>query len=238
MEIFSFRDFVLRQSAEVFKLGTDTLILGAIGSRFSGLSVLEIGPGTGAPSLMYAAKNPKSQIVAIEIQEAAYEICQANFQESPFASRLEAIHGAVQEFVPKTSFDLILSNPPYFKDALPSAAESKYKARHQVSLDFPDLLRKSAELLSQSGNACFIIPSEAYGQLKKIGLENSLYIHVVWELFYKENDAKPQSVVVNLKKHEFGVPLRNTLRVRNADGGYHAEYASLLRLFLPEQHFQ
>ena len=238
MEIFSFRDFALQQSAEVFKLGTDTLILGAIGSAFSAKRVLEIGAGTGAVSLMYAAKNPGSVVTAIEIQQAAFEICQANFQDSPFTSRLEVIHGAVQEFVPKTTFDLILSNPPYFKDALPSAAEVKLKARHQVSLDFYDLLRKSAELLSPSGNACFIIPVEAYGQMKNLALESQLFVHELWEVFYKENDAKPHSVVVNLQKGECGVPKRKVLRVRNSDGGYHAEYAALLSDFLPKVHFQ
>lgn len=238
MEIFSFRDFALQQSAEVFKLGTDTLILGAIGSAFSAKRVLEIGAGTGAVSLMYAAKNPGSLVTAIEIQQAAFEICQANFQDSPFTSRLEVIHGAVQNFTSETNFDLILSNPPYFKNALPSAAEAKLKARHQVSLDFPDLLRKSAELLSPSGNACFIIPAEGYGPIKKEGLESGLYVCEVWEVFYKADDAKPQSVVVKMQKGASGVPKRNVLRVRNSNGGYHAEYAALLRDFLPPQHLQ
>jgi tRNA1Val (adenine37-N6)-methyltransferase len=238
MEIFSFRDFTLQQSAEVFKLGTDTLILGAIGSAFSGKRVLEIGAGTGAVSLMYAAKNPSSLVTAIEIQQAAFEICQDNFQESPFASRIEVIHGAVQNFTSETNFDLILSNPPYFKDALPSAAEAKLKARHQVSLDFPDLLRKSAELLSPSGIACFIIPAQAYSQMKRTGLEKGLFVREVWEVFYKENDDKPTSVVVSMCKKESGVPKRNVLRVKNSGGGYHAEYAALLQNFLPDQHFQ
>ncbi len=238
MEIFSFRDFALQQSAEVFKLGTDTLILGAIGSAFSAKRVLEIGAGTGAISLMYAAKNPGSVVTAIEIQQAAFEICLANFQDSPITSRLEVIQGAVQNFTSETNFDLILSNPPYFKDALPSAAEAKLKARHQVSLDFPDLLRKSAELLSPSGNACFIIPAEGYGPIKKAGLESGLFVHELWEVFYKADDAKPQSVVVKMQKGASGVPKRKVLRVRNSDGGYHAEYAALLRDFLPPQHFQ
>jgi tRNA1Val (adenine37-N6)-methyltransferase len=238
MEFFAFRNFKVWQSTEVFKLGTDTLILGALGSRFSAKNVLEIGAGTGAISLMYADKNAHAIVTAVEIQEASFRICTRNFSESPFANRMIAVHSSIQDYHPETPFDLILCNPPYFKNVLPSENDVKRTARHQIGLDFRVLLKKCAKLMIENAQALFIVPFNAYRDLKHVGLRNGLFVMEYWEILYKESDPAPQSVVVRMSKHEAGVPYRNVLRVRSANNAYHSDYVNLLKGFLPEQHFQ
>jgi len=58
-------------------------------------------------------------------------------------------------------FDAIICNPPYFVDSLKAKGASRTMARHTDTLSFRDLLRYSAQLLTDDGTASFIIPAQA-----------------------------------------------------------------------------
>ena len=100
------------------KVGTDGVLLGAWFSvRGDERRILDIGTGTGVIALMAAQRTPAESIVAVDIDRPSAECAAGNFRNSPWAGRLRAECAAVQDFDDGT-FDLILSNPPYFVDSL------------------------------------------------------------------------------------------------------------------------
>jgi tRNA1Val (adenine37-N6)-methyltransferase len=155
---FTFRQFEIRQSKDVFRVGTDGVLLGASASVFHASKVLEVGTGTGLISLMLAQRNPQAGFLGIDINEEAVELTRLNFRNSPFASRLNNIHQDFKSFSTPEKFDLIVSNPPYFEA---SDSEKDKIARQTVELNFLQLISKSAELLSEEGILSVIIPAEA-----------------------------------------------------------------------------
>jgi len=170
---FKFKQFEIQQSKNVFRVGTDGVLLGALGNVNEASRVLEVGTGTGLISLMLAQRNSKAEFLGIDINKEAVELTKANFENSPFNLRLNNILQDFKSFQPQDKFDLIVSNPPYFEV---SDSEKDRIARQTVELNFRQLIFKSAELLSENGIFSVIIPVEAGDDFTKIAKENQLFL--------------------------------------------------------------
>ena len=92
MKPFTFKQFVIQQSKEVFRVGTDGVLLGALANIENAFNILEVGTGTGLISLMLAQRNPEAQFLGIDINKNAAELTKFNFEKSPFFSRLKNNH--------------------------------------------------------------------------------------------------------------------------------------------------
>ena len=90
---FQFKYFTISQKRAALKVGTDSMLLGALVNAISPKYALDLGAGTGVLSLMLCQKFPSLHVDAIEIEEGAYQDCLMNFQESRWSDQLNAMQG-------------------------------------------------------------------------------------------------------------------------------------------------
>lgn len=173
MKPFKFKQFEIQQSKDVFRVGTDGVLLGALANVGDASKVLEVGTGTGLISLMLAQRNYFAEFLGIDINEEAVQITQMNFENSHFNSRLKSIHQDFKSFETQKKFDLIVSNPPYFEE---SDSEKDKLARQTVELNFQQLISKSSKLLSENGIFSVIIPFEIGQNFIELARENQLFL--------------------------------------------------------------
>ncbi len=173
MKPFTFKQFEIQQLKNVFRVGTDGVLLGALANVSEASHILEIGTGTGLISLMLAQRNSQAEFLGIDINEEAVNLTEQNFENSPFHSRLKNIHQDFKYFETEEKFDLIVSNPPYFES---SNSEKDKIARQTVELNFRQLISKSSTLLTENGIFSVIIPIEAGNDFIKIAAENQLFL--------------------------------------------------------------
>lgn len=174
MKPFKFKQFEIQQSENVFRVGTDGVLLGAMADVANASKVLEIGTGTGLISLMLAQRNPQAEFLGIEINEKAAQLTTLNFENSIFNSRLKNILCDFKVFETKDKFDLLVSNPPYFEE---SVSDKDKIARQTVELNFKQLISKSSQLLSENGIFSVIIPAESGNYFIEIAKENQLFLN-------------------------------------------------------------
>ncbi len=174
MKPFTFKQFEIQQSKDVFRVGTDGVLLGALADIESAFRVLEIGTGTGLISLMLAQRNQQAVFLGLDINADAAALTALNFENAPFRERMKNIHQDFKTFETKEKFDLIVSNPPYFEE---SGSEKDKIARQTVELNFMQLIGKSAQVLSEDGLLSIIIPVEAGDVLISIAEENKLFLN-------------------------------------------------------------
>lgn len=163
--IFQFKQFTVEQKYASMKVGTDGVLLGAWAQVENTNTILDIGTGTGLIALMIAQRNPAAKITAIEVDQDACLDTIANFENSRWKSNLKLVCEDLKNYQPTDEFDLIVSNPPFFKNSLHSPGNKRNKARHDVHLTPEYIFSFSSEFLSSKGNICVIYPADRLEEL-------------------------------------------------------------------------
>ena len=160
------------------KIGTDGVLLGGWVRTKKERSMLDIGTGTGLIALQLAQKSQAETIDAVEIDAASFEQAVENFENSPWKERLFCYHSSFQNFAREIeeSYELIVSNPPFYKTPHPSKNSQRDKARFEKSLPFEDLMAGVAKLLCPSGRFAVIVPFREEASLVNIGHQHKLQL--------------------------------------------------------------
>lgn len=164
---FHFKRFMVRQERCAMKVGTDGTLLGAWAR--GGLTVLDIGTGTGLIALMMAQRFPQSQVTAVDIDADAVEQARENVAASPFADRITVLHADIRDTggqSPCAKYESIVVNPPYFNDSLTCPDDQRTTARHTSTLSYRDLMAAAAELLADDGELSVVIPFDCKARLE------------------------------------------------------------------------
>ncbi|MDE5808104.1 MAG: methyltransferase [Muribaculaceae bacterium] len=172
-ETFTFKKFTIRHANSSMKVGVDSIVLGSWVEVESARSILDVGTGCGLLALMCAQRNPEATISAVDIDKKSLEEAKYNFGLSPWASRLSAYLKDYNE-IKEERFDLIISNPPYFKSGIKPGIHPREQARHQGSLSPKVILRKGVNLITDNGTIGMILPyeqmNEVINESRKLGL--------------------------------------------------------------------
>lgn len=198
---FKFKQFTVFQDQCAMKVGTDGVLLGAWVNVESCTKILDVGTGTGLISLMLAQRNAVAQIDAIDIDEQCVHQAQLNVENSPFALQIDVQYTSFQDFnsVTNNKYDLIVSNPPYFQNALKSPFKSRNFARHDNTLTLSDIISQSSLLLNPKGRLALILPHDFHQQILEEAAKVNLIVNRVTNVFSLQNKP-PKRILVELIK--------------------------------------
>ena len=227
---FRFKKFGLNHSSSSMKVGTDSILLGALVESKQAKSILEIGTGCGIISLMLAQRFD-AKITTVEIDNNSAQQSKNNFETSPWNDQIKLIEADIRFVNFCKKFDLIVSNPPYFQnDLLPETIE-KIKARHAKSLNFKELLEISEKLLNKNGCLWLVLPKKSFEIFETESC--SFNFHCELKTFIKNSPQQEISLIVSKwVKHETKLNVQN-LVLRNEDGTFTEDYCSLTKDFHP-----
>lgn len=206
------------------KIGTDAVLLGAWCSvnNFPD-AILDIGTGTGVIALMVAQRSDAPTIDAVEIEDAAYEQSVENFEQSPWADRLFCYHSSFTNFADEMAseeetYDVIVSNPPFYTDDFETDNTARNTARFASSLSFASLLEGTAKILSETGVFAVIIPYKEEQQFIALARKFQLYLqrvcHVkgtpdseikrsLLEFSFQEKDIVNEELTIEVGRHQY-----------------------------------
>lgn len=224
MQPFQFKEFSIHQDKAAMKVGTDAVLLGAWCSLDNYPdTILDVGSGTGIIALMLAQRSNASGIDAIEIDELAYEQSVENFERSDWGDRLFCYHGTFEDLVEdlqeeEETYDLIVSNPPFYTDNFQSEDDARNKARFTTSLEFSQLIQGAASILSNQGTFAVIIPFKEEALFIETANKSELYLNRVChvkgtpetpikrsllEFSFEETPLKQEELVIETARHQY-----------------------------------
>lgn len=196
MSTFHFQQFSVLQQHSGMKICTDAVLFGAMAPVNQGDHVLDIGTGTGVLALM-AAQLGAAKVIAVELTQEGFKEADINFNNSPWAKSLEAVHQDIQSFALSFSltgdrqYDLIISNPPFFENHLKTVDALRNTARHTDQLPFADLISIAAGLLAPQGLFYLLIPAQAIAKFSAQALAAGFYLINQTDFRgYAHNEAK------------------------------------------------
>lgn len=175
---FKFKEFTIQQDRCAMKIGTDGVLLGAwVSLKNNPQKILDIGTGTGIIALQLAQRSKAENIDAVEIDDDAYEQCVENLENSPWGDRLFCYHASAQEFAIEMdeTYDLIISNPPFYSEDYKPKSVARDKARFNDSLPFEHLVGCVYNLLSENGIFALILPKKEEDSFIAMASEAGLF---------------------------------------------------------------
>lgn len=227
--IFRFKQFAVLNDRTAMKVGTDGVLLGAWCPVEGAERVLDVGTGCGVIALMAAQRNATAVIDAIEIDHDAIQEASVNFANSPWSERLTAIDGDFNELQVAESYDLIVSNPPYFTNGVLPTGDSRTTARHTATLSYRQLIDGAARLLNDEGSLALISPCDAEGEIIEASAFASLPVRKLTRVVPVEG-AEAKRTLWLLSRHD--IPYNETtLTIAHSDGTFTNEYIALTSAF-------
>lgn len=147
--------YQLEQRPGVFPLGSDALALGRFATVRKGWRVCDLGTGSGVLLLLLAAREPQLELFGLDQDPTAAALAQDNLRHNGLEGQIWTGSWSQTPFQPG-SFDLVVSNPPYYA---PGSGKDGGPARMERE-ELDALCRAAARLLRNGGRFALSFPTQ------------------------------------------------------------------------------
>lgn len=159
-----------RQTDKSFKLSTDSVLLSDFAAIRRVRNCLDLGSGAGVLCVLLACKNPETAITGIELQQEYSELCRENLEANDLDSRVNIITADLREYrklIGAESFDLVVSNPPYFAEKTGYSAPKEHRAaaREEQNCTLRDICSAARWALRWGGNFALVHRPERLSEI-------------------------------------------------------------------------
>lgn len=151
--VLGFDGIKIVQDSDGFKFSLDSVLLANfVTLNKSTKKIMDIGSGNGIIPILLSLKT-KAHIDGVEIQREGY----LNSLESIKLNKMDNIsifNDDIKDFyktLESDTYDVVVSNPPYFMGNNHNINEMKKVARHSLSLDYKDVIVISKKILKNNG---------------------------------------------------------------------------------------
>lgn len=151
--VLGFDGIKIVQDSEGFKFSLDSVLLANfVTLNKSTKKIMDIGSGNGIIPILLSLKID-AHIDGVEIQRECY----LNSLESIKLNKMDNIsifNDDIKDFyktLESDTYDVVVSNPPYFMGNIHNINEMKKIARHSLSLDYKDVIVISKKILKNNG---------------------------------------------------------------------------------------
>ena len=169
------KDIVMYQDDTMFRINTDTMVLGEFLDIKKTDTVLDMGTNNGA-LLIYASMHKPKKIIGLDINEEALILARKNLEINNI-NNYELINDNITTYSGE-EVDVIICNPPYFKTNKEMLCENEYKqiAKHEVKLNLESLVLSIRRNLKNYGTLYFLFLSSRLQEVMNEFKKNKLRI--------------------------------------------------------------
>lgn len=229
---FKFKQFTVYHDLCAMKVGVDGVLLG-VWAPLQGdeKQILDVGCGSGLITLLISQRS-KAYITGIDIDKYAVMQSLINIDASLWTERIHIFESSLQGFQPDNegTFDLIVSNPPYFVNSLKTPDESRNLARHADSLSIDDLLTHANRLLNNKGRICLILPLSEIVHCVKCAEKLNLFCRRK-VVVYPKPGKQAKRVLLELSKVKGSMEESELLIETESRHTYSPEFTALVKDF-------
>lgn len=239
MSIFRFKQFTVDDSRCGMKIGTDGVLLGSWAHADGAGCIIDAGTGSGLIALMMAQRYPKTHVTGIDIDEPATLDAMHNVSLSPWSGRIDIINTDLLNWSPGNHIPeiehpiCIVSNPPFFTEALHSPDAARSLARHGTGFGVETLIQWAAEIMTRPGDTLsFISPMDRDDDVQYHLSLSRLAATRIADVSPRQDKNPIRRLYEVTRECDVHSPCHTEhICIRNLDGSYTCQYSSLTSQF-------
>lgn len=151
------------QDSDMFSFSLDSILLASfVTLKYSDSKICDLGTGN-APIPLYLSLNTNASIFGIEIQKKSYDLAQKSVKINNKENQITIINDDIKNIkniFGEKSFDVVTSNPPFFKYIEGSSNINKNDeltiARHEVLITLDEICEAASYLLKHGGTFAIV----------------------------------------------------------------------------------
>lgn len=215
--------------AEHFKLGTDCVLLADFVNTAGRKKGIDLGCASGAIGLLLMQKSERLHMTGLEINARAAELAEENMKINSLSERSGIVTGDIRkcrELFKAGSFDLVVSNPPYFPLGSGKLSPDKERAaaRGETECNLKDICAAASYLLHTGGSFCLVHKPERLAEvccaMSQAGIEPKRL-----RLVCNKAQSAPSLILVEGRRGgKPGLKLEASLILSNPDGSESEEF--------------
>ncbi|MFA7075045.1 MAG: tRNA1(Val) (adenine(37)-N6)-methyltransferase [Candidatus Izemoplasmatales bacterium] len=234
-DLMAYDGLKILQKKDGFRFSLDSLLLADfIEFKLRSKNLLELGCGAGAV-LLYLSLKTKIKLLGVDIQENMVKLAKKSVKLNNLDKQIEIYHKdikSIYSLFPTSSFDIIVSNPPFFKvNELKMVNQNEFLslARHEISITFKEIIVSAKKMLKTNGSLYFVHRASRLEEIiKDLQSENFVIKRMRFVYTKVGNDALMVLIEARYNANSGNIKILEPLYVYNLDGEYTDE---VLRIF-------
>lgn len=224
----------LLQPRDGYRYSLDPLLLCAFaGERATGKTIIDLGSGCGVIPLIMTRHYGASRALGVEVQAEMAQLAQRNIALNGLDSSVRILHDDIlnlRRHFPVSSFDLLLSNPPF---RVPGTGKISPKvgrdaARHETTATLHDFLAAAKYLVTTSGSIFFVHHPSRLQEFMTTAAELKLAVSRL-RMVYGTISSEARIFLAELKKgRKCDFTVEPALIIYGEEGNYTGEAETIL----------
>lgn len=211
-DLFDYEKLKIVQDSDFFKFSIDSILLAEyIKIKKDEIKIIDLCTGNLPIPLILNYKYPNAnlQIDGVEIQKDVYDlgIETMRLNKTKNINYINDDVNNISNYLEKSSYDVVICNPPYFKNSVKNKNIVKMIARHEIKINLEDIIKIASKLLKNNKTFYMVhIPN----RLDEILIYCNKYNMNVKEIYFVNNtNEDPVLILIKaVKNSKFGIKIK------------------------------
>ena len=236
-DLLDYNGLKIVQDDTYFNFSLDSVLLpNFVNVKTRTKKILDLGTGNAPIPLIFSCLYKDVEIYGVEIQEKVFELAKESIEINNLQDRITLINDDMKnldKYFDINSFDVIVSNPPYFKlneGSNLNEVEEKTIARHEKKITLDELVKIAAKYLKNGGTFGMVHRTdrliEIIETLKKYKIEPKR----IRLIYPKEGEESNMVLIEGSKNGKIGLKVLPPLIAHYHDGEYTREVKDMFKI--------
>ena len=221
--LYDYPNLKIYQFQDGFKFSLDSILLAEFATiKKDDQQIIDLCTGNGVIPILLAHKYQK-KVIGVEIQEEIANLAKESVIYNSMESLVKIINDDVLElknYFPGNNFDVVLSNPPYFKYHHTHFVNDnlmKGIARHEIKISLEQLIEVASYLLKAKGRFYLVHIPERIEEICVYAHQYGFSIKEIQFVSSKDGEAPIIVLVCLVKDGKFGCKVKPFLSIENKE---------------------
>ncbi len=226
-DLLGYDNLKIVQNPEWFSFSLDSVLLPNFVTLNKDVkNILDLGTGNAPIPMILSTLTEKAFIYGIEIQKDVFEMAEESVKINNLNSRIKLINDDMKkldQYFEANFFDVIVSNPPYFKlEELSKKNEDEHKtiARHEEKINLKELIQIAKKYLKNNGVFAMVHRTDRLIEIIEEMRKNNIEPKKIQLIYPKENTNSNMVLIEGKKNGNPGLIIKEPLIVHNEKGEY------------------